>query len=73
MTHLYFSSAFVLKQNAALRMASLPGFKELSRQITTKQFKGKPSDVAKHVCFAIKKAAQMKNQAKYHPKHERRA
>ena len=46
-------------------MTSLPGFKELSRQIATKQFKGKPSEVAKHVCFAMKEAAQMKNRAKY--------
>ena len=52
-------------QNAALLMTSLPGFKELSRQRATKQFKGKPSDVAKHVFFAMKKSAQMKNRAKY--------
>ena len=40
MTHLYFSLAFALKQNAALLMTSSPGFKELSHQIVTKQFKG---------------------------------
>jgi hypothetical protein len=65
MTHLYSSLAFALKQNSALLMTSSPGFKELSRQIATKQFKCKPSEVAKHVCFAMKKAAQMKNRAKY--------
>ena len=65
MAQLYFSLAFALKQNAALLVTSLPGFKELSRQIATKQFRGKPSEVTKHVCFAMKKAAQMKYRAKY--------
>ena len=65
MTHLYFSLAFALKQNGALLMISSPEFKKLSDQLATKQFRGKPSDIAKHVCFAMKKAAQMKNRAKY--------
>ena len=65
MAHMYFSLAFALKQNVKLLKELSQEFRDLSCHITTKQFKGKPLMLAKQVCFAMKKAAQMANHANY--------
>jgi hypothetical protein len=61
MSHLYTSLAYTLKSNIELLEKSSSGFRDLSKQILTKNYSGKISYHQCHINFAMKKAAKMVN------------
>jgi hypothetical protein len=61
MSHLYTSLAYALKSNTELLTKSSSRFRDLVKQILTKNFTGKFSDHQRHIKFATKMAAQMVN------------
>ena len=65
MSHLYTSLAFALKSNTELLEKSSSGFRDLIKQITTKNFSGKQADHQRHVNFAMKQAAKMVNRCRH--------
>jgi hypothetical protein len=60
-THLYTSLAYALKSNTKLLEKSSSGFRDLIKQISTKNYSGRISDHQHHINFAMKKAAKMVN------------
>ena len=58
-SHLYTSLAFALSQNKMLLEKCSKEFKQIIKQIRTKDFRGSPGSVAKQIRFAMKTAAQM--------------
>ena len=65
MSHLYTSLAFALKSNTELLEKSSSGFRDLIKQITTKNFSGKQADHQRHVNFAMKQAAKVVNRCRH--------
>jgi hypothetical protein len=61
MSHLYTSLAYALKSNTKLSEKSSSGFKDLVKQISTKNCSGKISEHQRHINFAMKKAEKMVN------------
>ena len=61
MSQLYTSLAFALKSNTELLEKTSKGFRDLVKQIKTKNFSCKPSDQQHHIKFAMKKAAKIIN------------
>ncbi len=61
MSHLYHSTAYAIGSNKEILAATSAEFQALYDKIKTKRFTGKPSEVAKLLNFALKKAAQMTN------------
>ncbi len=61
MSHLYTSLAYALKSNTKLLEKSSSGFRDLIKQILTKNYSGRISDHQCHINFAMKKAAKMVN------------
>jgi hypothetical protein len=61
MSHLYTSLAYALKSNTKLLEKSSSGFKDLVKQILTKNHSGKISEHQHHINFAMKKVAKMVN------------
>ncbi len=59
MSHLYTSLAYALKSNIKLLEKSSSGFRDLIKQILTKNYSGRISDHQRHINFARKKAAKM--------------
>jgi hypothetical protein len=65
MSHLYTSLAYTLKSNTELLEKSSSGFKDLIKQISTKNYSGKISELQRHIKFAMKKAAKMVNKSNH--------
>jgi hypothetical protein len=61
MSHLYTSLAYALKSNTKLLEKSSSGFRDLIKQILTKNYSVRISDHRRHINFAMKKAAKMVN------------
>jgi hypothetical protein len=62
MSHLYTSLAYSLKNNKQLLEYCSSKFKDLVKQIERKSFICKPSDLQRHINFAMKRAAKKVNQ-----------
>jgi hypothetical protein len=60
-SHLYTSLASALKSNTELLEKSSSGFRDLTKQILTKNFFGKQFDLQRHINSAMEKAAKMVN------------
>jgi hypothetical protein len=56
MSHLYTSLVYALKSNTKLLEKSSSGFRDLIKQISTKNYSGRISDHQRHINFAMKKA-----------------
>ncbi len=61
MSHLYISLAYALNSNTKLSEKTSSGFRDLIKQISTKNYSGKPSKHQCHINFAMKTAARMVN------------
>jgi len=59
MSHLYSSVAYALQQNKQFLQSSSTEFKNIVREIKSKQYKQRTSALSKEINFALKKAAKM--------------
>ncbi len=65
LTHLYASIAFALAQNRCLLTESSREFRGVVESLRTGSFPCSSKDQARHISFALKKAAKMVHHAKY--------